>query len=93
MNSGKINAWRPGKRDAVFLSIVAAVLLLLVYGTSERTTKAVPDDETHRTVTTREQCMSCHGAEGVRPQPAGHIQGGQCFQCHIQPKGWMGGSS
>ncbi len=80
--------WRPGKRDALFLAIVAGVILLLVLGTSERTTKPVPDDDVHRHATSRAACMSCHGQGGVRPQPAGHTQADQCFQCHLQPKGW-----
>lgn len=80
--------WKPGRRDLVFLLIVAVVVLLLVLGTSERTTKPVPDDLTHRSVNSRAECMQCHSQGGVRPQPAGHIKGGQCFQCHQQPAGW-----
>jgi len=90
MSSGQNRSWKPGKRDLMFLLIVAAVVLLLVLGTSERTTRAVPSDETHRTVTKSVQCMACHSAEGVRPQPIGHTKSDQCFQCHIQPKGWLG---
>jgi len=93
MSNGQNQSWRPTKRDAMFLGIVAAVILLLVLGTSERTTKDVPSDETHRTVSKLSQCLSCHGTEGVRPQPLGHIKGGQCFQCHTQPKGWQGASN
>jgi len=80
--------WQPGKRDLVFLSIITVVVLILVLGSSERKTRPVPDDETHRTVTTKAACMTCHGTDGVSPQPQGHIQSGQCFQCHLQPKGW-----
>jgi hypothetical protein len=82
------NTWRPGKRDAVFLAIVAVVIMLLVLGTSERTTKPVPDDDTHKHATSRAACMVCHGTEGVRPQPQGHTKADQCFQCHAQPEGW-----
>ncbi|HKI62518.1 MAG TPA: hypothetical protein VKA31_09515 [Mariprofundaceae bacterium] len=82
------NTWRPGKRDAVFLAIVAVVIMLLVLGTSERTTKPVPDDDTHMHATSRAACMACHGTEGVRPQPQGHTKADQCFQCHAQPQGW-----
>ncbi len=81
-------SWQPGKRDLLFLAIVAAVITLLVLGTSERTTKAVPDDDTHRHATSRAACMSCHDSGGVRPQPAGHTKADQCFQCHAQPRGW-----
>jgi len=38
--------WQPGKKDMVFFAIVAAVILLLVLGTSDRTTKPVPADPT-----------------------------------------------
>jgi len=82
--------WRPGKRDLLFLGIVAAVVLLLVLGTSERTTKAVPSDDTHRQATSRAACMECHNASGVQPMPPVHTQADQCFQCHKQPEGWMG---
>jgi len=82
------NTWRPGKRDAIFLAIVAAVIALLVLGTSERTTKPVPDDAMHKHATTRAACMTCHDQGGSRPQPQGHTKADQCFQCHTQPKGW-----
>lgn len=82
--------WKPGKRDALFLGLVLLVITLLVLGSSERTTRPTPDDDTHRTVTSHETCLSCHGAGGVRPQPAGHAGSVQCFQCHTQPKGWQG---
>jgi len=80
--------WQPGKRDMVFFAIVAAVILLLVLGTSDRTTKPVPSDGIHQQVTSRAECMSCHGVEGVHPQPIGHTKADQCFQCHLQPVNW-----
>ncbi|MDQ6993923.1 MAG: hypothetical protein Q9M31_10635 [Mariprofundus sp.] len=83
-------SWKFGKRDAVFLTVIATVILVLVLGTSERTTKAVPNDQNHLAVTKLSECMSCHGAQGMRPRPLGHIKGGQCFQCHTQPKAWKG---
>ncbi|GEM_PF-254883 len=82
--------WKPGKRDLLFLAIVAAVVLILTLGSSDRTTKPVPDDAIHRTVSSRAACMVCHGKGGVHPQPKGHVRSGQCFQCHLQPKGWRG---
>ncbi|EAU54288.1 hypothetical protein [Mariprofundus ferrooxydans] len=97
MSNGQKQSWRPGKRDAVFLAIVATVVLVLVLGTSERTTKDVPNDETHLAVAhlkkgQTQRCMECHGVKGMRPQPKGHIKGGQCFQCHVQPKDWKDAS-
>ncbi|MBN4082536.1 hypothetical protein JYT13_01875 [Mariprofundus ferrooxydans] len=80
--------WQPGKKDMVFFAIVAAVILLLVLGTSERKTKPVPSDEMHMQVTSRAECMTCHGVEGVKPQPMGHSKADQCFQCHLQPTNW-----
>jgi len=87
-NTEKKASWQPGKRDMVFVAIIAAVILLLVLGTGDRTTKAVPSDAVHQQVTSRAQCMSCHGVDGVKPQPIGHSKADQCFQCHIQPKSW-----
>ncbi len=78
------------KRDAIFLGIVAAVIIVLVVGTSERTTKAVPDNTTHSQVTSRAECLVCHSTEGVKPQPLGHPKANQCFQCHKQPSHWVG---
>ncbi len=78
------------KRDTVFLLIVAAVIITLSVGSKERTTKAVPDDAIHDKVTSRAECMSCHGADGVKPQPLGHPHANQCFQCHKQPEHWVG---
>jgi len=80
--------WQPGKKDMVFFAIVAAVILLLVLGTSDRSTKPVPSDQTHMQVTSRAECMACHGADGVKPQPMGHSKADQCFQCHLQPTNW-----
>lgn len=78
------------KRDTIFLVIVTAVVIILAVGSSERTTRAVPDNETHSQVTSREQCMACHSAEGIKPQPLGHPRANQCFQCHKQPDHWVG---
>ncbi|MDX8413874.1 MAG: hypothetical protein R8J85_07280 [Mariprofundales bacterium] len=83
--------WRPNIRDAFFLAIVVVVVTVLALGSSERTTKAVPDDETHQNITSHDTCMACHGVNGVKPQPLGHTKGIQCFQCHTQPKQWSGG--
>jgi len=80
------------KRDTVFIVIVAVVILFLTLGAKERTTKAVPDDAIHDQVTSRAQCMSCHGIDGVKPQPLGHPKANQCFQCHKQPDHWVGGT-
>lgn len=82
--------WKSGKRDAFFLAFVAAVILLLVIGTGERTTKPTPNDDTHRQVASRAACMECHGEGGVKPQPPRHTKADQCFQCHVQPEGWAG---
>ncbi len=78
------------KRDTVFVLVVAAVIIFLTVGAKERTTKAVPDDDTHKNVTSRAQCMACHGADGIKPQPLGHPGADQCFQCHKQPEHWVG---
>lgn len=78
------------KRDTVFLIIVAIVIITLVAGTTERTTKAVPDNPMHNQVTSRAECMACHSAKGNRPQPLGHPKANQCFQCHKQPDHWVG---
>lgn len=91
MSEEQEQGWTPNRRDVVFLGIIAAVVLALVLGTSERKTKPVPNDATHQQATHLDDCMQCHSAEGVRPQPKGHIKGGQCFQCHLQPEGWVGG--
>jgi len=80
--------WQPSKKDMVFFAIVAAVILLLVLGTSERKTKPVPDDQTHQQVKSRAECMVCHGVDGVKRQPIGHSKADQCFQCHLQPTHW-----
>ncbi|MDQ6955342.1 MAG: cytochrome c3 family protein [Mariprofundaceae bacterium] len=80
--------WQPDKRDMVFFAIVAAVILLLVLGANERKTKPVPDNETHQSVQSRAECMTCHSIDGVKPQPIKHTKADQCFQCHLQPEHW-----
>ena len=79
------------KRDTIFVLIVAAVIIFLTVGAKERTTKSVPDNDMHKNVTSRAQCMACHGVDGVKPQPLGHPKANQCFQCHKQPEHWVGG--
>ena len=83
-------AWKPGKKDALFLAVVVTVITLLVLGSHERTTKATPDDEVHRVVTSHETCLKCHASGTDRSLPVGHTASVQCFQCHTQPKGWQG---
>jgi hypothetical protein len=89
-NSPGNRGWKPGKRDAFFLMFVAAVVMLLVLGTGERTTKPTPNDATHQQAASRTACMECHNAEGTHPQPERHTKADQCFQCHVQPEGWVG---
>jgi len=84
-------AWKPGKRDVIFLALVATVVLTLVLTGGKKTTKPTPDDLIHQNATSRAECMSCHGPGSAHPQPKGHVKGGQCFLCHQQPKGWKGG--
>ena len=43
------SSWKPGKRDMLFLGVVAAVVLALVLGSGERKTKPVPNDSMHQT--------------------------------------------
>lgn len=85
--------WQPGKRDAIFLMIVVAVVLALSLGSHERRTVATPNDAMHIQADSRSSCLTCHGSEGVQPQPAGHTKADQCFQCHLQPMDWVGNKS
>ncbi len=88
MSKDENGPWRPTRNDWVFALVVVSVIVALVLGSSERTTKATPNDEVHRHVTSHAECMRCHGADGVLPQPPGHVRAVQCFQCHQQPEGW-----
>jgi len=84
--------WKPGKRDLLALTFVIAVITVLSLGVGERNTAATPDNMIHRTASSRAACLSCHGPEGVRPQPPEHAGNDQCFLCHKQPPGWKGAS-
>ncbi len=92
--SSEINekkSWKPGRRDAFFLAFVAAVVVILVLGTGERTTRPTPNDATHQQVSSREECLSCHTLEKINdPKLDGHrhVKEDQCFQCHKQPEVW-----
>jgi len=77
-----------GRKDFIFILIVAAVIIALSLGTQERRTVPTPNDVVHATVTSRAQCLQCHNSNGARPQPKGHTKANQCFQCHTQPKKW-----
>lgn len=90
MSASENSGWKPGKRDAYFLAFVAAVVVILVLGTGERTTKPTPNDVIHQQAGSRAACMECHSAEGVHPQPPRHTKADQCFQCHVQPSDWVG---
>lgn len=90
MTDKKKSPWKPGRKDMLFLTVVAAVVVALVLGTSERKTTPVPEDEAHRTATSRAACMGCHGQKGVLPQPKAHTKVDKCFLCHTQPEGWVG---
>ncbi len=83
--------WKPGKKDAIFVAVVIAVIVALSLGTGKRTTRPVPNDDAHIHATKRADCMRCHGAGGVKPRPkAHHAPGDQCFLCHRQPRDWAG---
>ncbi len=82
--------WKPGKRDVIFLGVVAAIVLALVLGSTERKTIPVPSDEMHRSVTSKAACMECHASTGIHPQPPTHTKMERCFLCHTQPEGWTG---
>ncbi|MDQ6989724.1 MAG: hypothetical protein Q9M19_07565 [Mariprofundaceae bacterium] len=76
------------KYDVIFITVVVAVIVVLVLGTTERTTKAVPNDAMHIQATSRAACMACHGVDSDKPQPIGHPSSSKCFQCHTQPQDW-----
>lgn len=80
------------RRDGIFIAVIFMLVMTLVLGAKERTTKAVPDNAMHKQVTSREACMNCHSTEGLFPQPLGHPKANQCFQCHKQPEHWVGAS-
>jgi len=83
--------WKAKKKDAIFAIIVIAVIVLLILGTGNRTTKVTPNNKVHTHAITRQACMQCHGKHGVHPRPvARHVKGDQCFQCHTQPRDWAG---
>ncbi|MDQ6951375.1 MAG: hypothetical protein Q9M26_06900 [Mariprofundales bacterium] len=88
MNDPSPPRWKPSIRDALFLAVVAAVVITLTLTGGKHTTKSVPDDATHRQAKTRAACMACHGANGIKPQPASHTKNDQCFLCHFQPTTW-----
>lgn len=88
MNDTIKGGWNPSRGDWIFIAVVAVVIITLILGSSERKTKATPNDAMHKAVTSRADCMACHNAESARPQPPGHVKADQCFQCHTQPKGW-----
>jgi len=89
-NGPEKKGWKPGKRDAFFLAFVSAVVILLAFGSGDRTTKPTPNDAVHQQAVTKAACLSCHNTEGVRPQPKRHINDDECFRCHLMPKDWKG---
>jgi len=88
MSDSKPTRWKPGFRDALFLAVVAGVIITLSLGGGKRTTKAVPDDAVHHHAKSRAACMLCHGSKGINPQPKGHTKEDQCFLCHSEPVSW-----
>ena len=88
MTEKQKQSWRPGRQDLMFLAMVAAVVLLLILGTGDRTTVAVPSDDVHRTTSSREACVSCHWPDGDQAKNGKHLhsKADQCFQCHAEPK-------
>ncbi len=78
------------RRDAAFVAVVGAVLVVLALGSGKRTTPATPDDPPHRNARARATCLGCHGPGGVRPVPKRHSKMDQCFLCHAPPAHWVG---
>ena len=78
------------RRDAAFVAVVGAVLVVLALGSGKRTTPATPDDPPHQQATSRAACLGCHGKGGVRAMPKRHPKMDQCFMCHAPPAHWVG---
>lgn len=89
-------SWQFGRKDAVFLGLIAAVLLVIVMISGPETTRRVPRTEHHLAVyaasgtTAKKQleksCQDCHGTNAA-PLPVSHPAGARCLICHRLEKG------
>ena len=72
-------------KPAQIVSIVALVTLaalVIFLAMRGRQPPMLPVDADHVRFVSSGACLSCHGPEGISPQPKNHPLGSDCMRCH-----------
>ena len=64
----------------VVLVVAVSFVAWITYRT--RQPPVLPDDAEHRRFVNAETCLTCHEADGPRPQSSTHPVGLDCLRCH-----------
>ena len=75
---------KPAQTVAI-LAIVALAALVLYLAMRSRQPPVLPADAEHARFISSGACLSCHGPDGVSPQPRNHPLGADCLRCHGMP--------
>ena len=67
------------------LAIVALAALVIFLAMRGRQPPVLPVDADHARFVSSGACLSCHGPEGISPQPRNHPLGNECLRCHGMP--------
>ena len=63
--------------------LIAAFLAALALRT--RQPPVLPDDEAHGQFVSSDECLTCHGPDGVLPTSKNHPLRTDCMDCHGMP--------
>ncbi len=64
------------------IAIVALAALVIFLAWRGRQPPVLPVDADHARFISSGACLSCHGPEGISPQPKNHPLGAECMRCH-----------
>ena len=70
------------KKNILFITVAAAVLLFLFYLSTSKKVPLIPADDLHKSVATSEACGECHAPGKRAPLKESHPPKEQCLICH-----------
>jgi len=69
-------------RNNILFVLFISIVIIFLYLISGTKSPQIPMDDQHISVTTEQECLSCHGEGMVSPRKKDHPPKDQCFLCH-----------
>ena len=71
------------RKQAVLLGLLALLAAFVGWlAWKTRQPPLLPKDDVHMSPGSADQCLTCHGPDGVLPRSKNHPPGNDCFRCH-----------